>query len=157
MSNQNQSKSDINVTPLIDILLVLLIIFMVVSPIKPSRFLANIPQENNKPGDPNPLSIVVTVRPDLTLSLNQEENLGTINEPSPLLTKLSTIFAERTRNGVLADAMSGRNDLEWEQRIQKTVFLKAPRTISYGEIAKVVDGLKGAGANPIGLQIDGLE
>jgi biopolymer transport protein ExbD len=119
--------------------------------------LANISQENNKPGDPNPLSIVVTVRPDLTLSLNQEENLGTINEPSPLLTKLSTIFAERTRNGVLADAMSGRNDLEWEQRIQKTVFLKAPRTISYGETAKVVDGLKGAGANPIGLQIDDLE
>lgn len=157
MSSKNGTKPDINVTPLIDILLVLLIIFMVVSPIKPSRFQAQIPQENNEPGEPNPLSIVVAVHPDLTLSLNKEENLGTINEPSPLLTRLSTIFAERTRNGVLADGMGARNDLAWEQRIQKTVFLKAPRSVSYGEIAKVIDGLKGAGANPIGLQIDGLE
>ena len=39
----------------------------------------------------------------------------------------------------------------------RTVFIKAPRSVSYGEVAHVIDGLKGAGAEPIGLQIDELE
>ena len=37
-----------------------------------------------------------------------------------------------------------------------TVFLRAPRELSYGSVAKVIDGIKGAGANPVGLQIDEL-
>jgi biopolymer transport protein ExbD len=47
-------------------------------------------------------------------------------------------------------------DVPEERRIEKTVFIKAPRSISYGEVAKVIDGVKGAGADPVGLQLDGL-
>ena len=42
-------------------------------------------------------------------------------------------------------------------RIEKTVFIKAPRTLAYGEVARVMDGLKGTGASPIGLQLDDLK
>jgi biopolymer transport protein ExbD len=43
-----------------------------------------------------------------------------------------------------------------QYRIQKTVFVKAPRSIAYGDVAKVIDGLKGSGADPVGLQLDDL-
>ena len=61
----------INVTPLIDVLLVLLIIFMVVTPLKPSRFKADIPTQRDPNEDlsklkPNPLTLVVSIAPDLS-------------------------------------------------------------------------------------------
>ncbi len=43
------------------------------------------------------------------------------------------------------------------ERIEKTVFIRAPRSIYYGDVAQVIDAVKGAGANPVGLQIDNLE
>jgi biopolymer transport protein ExbD len=52
--------------------------------------------------------------------------------------------------------MFSRPDVPEDYRIEKTVFIKAPRSISYGEVAKVIDGVKGAGAKPVGLQLDGL-
>ncbi len=52
--------------------------------------------------------------------------------------------------------MLRRIDLPESLRIEKTVFIKAPRSIAYGDVAKVIDGIKGAGANPIGLQLDNL-
>jgi biopolymer transport protein ExbD len=53
--------------------------------------------------------------------------------------------------------MLARFDLPEDARIQKTVFIKAPRGIPYGEVVRVMDGLKGAGAEPIGLQLDDLK
>ena len=74
----------INVTPLIDVLLVLLIIFMVISPLKPSRFAAKVPAEpkNEQQLDvkPNPLTLVVNISRDRALSLNNEP-AGTVDEP----------------------------------------------------------------------------
>jgi biopolymer transport protein ExbD len=141
----------INITPLIDILLVLLIIFMVISPLKPARFETKLPAEpDNVPADANINSLVVTVDKNLQLKLNRLENLGTVNDTSALSAELVRVFAERKQNGVLRETAEGLT-------IEKTVFIKAPRTASYGEIAKVVDGVKGAGAHPIGLQIDDLE
>jgi biopolymer transport protein ExbD len=43
-----------------------------------------------------------------------------------------------------------------DEKIEKTVFVKAPRALKYGEVVKVIDAIKGAGANPIGLQVDDL-
>ena len=43
-----------------------------------------------------------------------------------------------------------------DQRIEKTVFVKAPRALPYGNVVKVIDAIKGAGANPVGLQVDDL-
>src|SRR5215210_4969192 len=82
----------INVTPLIDVLLVLLIIFMVVTPLKPSRFKADIPTQRDPNEDlsrlkPNPLTLVVSITPDLQLKLNAD-NIGSVNDTAPLSQKL---------------------------------------------------------------------
>src|SRR5215212_3702252 len=89
----------INVTPLIDVLLVLLIIFMVVTPLKPSRFKADIPTQRDPNEDlsklkPNPLTLVVTVGSDLQIKLNQDA-LGSVNDTAPLAQRLSQVFQQR--------------------------------------------------------------
>src|ERR1043166_7105868 len=90
----------INVTPLIDVLLVLLIIFMVIAPIKPSRFEAKVPAEpkDQQPQNvkPNPLTLVVSInRDDRKIALNND-SVGTVDDPSPLTQKLTEIFTQRT-------------------------------------------------------------
>ena len=149
----------INVTPLIDVLLVLLIIFMVAAPLKPHRFMAKVPSppENNAHIDPGPLTLVVTIEPDRTLKLNALSDMGTVDDLSLLSSKLRSVFEERLHNRAYRFDLIGRVDLSESQRIEKTVFIKAPRSITYGEVARVVDGLKGTGADPIGLQLDDLK
>ena len=149
----------INVTPLIDVLLVLLIIFMVAVPLNPSRFMAKLPSppDNTQDLTPNDHTLVVTIEPDRTLKLNRDADMGTVDDLSKLTTKLVSVFDQRTRNRAYRDDMINRFDLPQDVRIEKTVFIKAPRSISYGEVAKVMDGLKGTGASPIGLQLDDLK
>ena len=149
----------INVTPLIDVLLVLLIIFMVAAPLKPHRFLAKVPDEplNRKDVPPDPRTLVVTIETDRTLKLNDISGMGTVDDISPLNAKLISLFEDRLRNHVYRHDMVTRVDLPEKQRIEKTVFIRAPRSIPYGEVARVMDGLKGSGADPIGLQLDGLK
>src|ERR1044071_3728181 len=89
----------INVTPLIDVLLVLLIIFMVVTPLKPSRFQADIPTQRDPNEDlsklkPNPLTLVVSIASDLSIKLN-ENSVGSVNDVAPLAQRLSLVFAQR--------------------------------------------------------------
>jgi biopolymer transport protein ExbD len=153
-----RNKPFINVTPLIDVLLVMLIIFMVAAPLKPSRFAAKLPSEpDNRSLPPDPRTLVVTIRPDGTLQLNGLTNdMGTIADTSKLSGCLISLFAERTANHVYRDDMRSRIDVPEKYRIEKTVFIKAPRAIAYGEVTRVIDGLKGAGADPVGLQLDGL-
>ncbi len=142
---------NINVTPLIDVLLVLLIIFMIISPLKPSRFEAKVPaepkDEESVPAKPNPLTLVVAVnKSNGSVTLN-DESAGNVADTEALTNKLSQIFKEREQNGAFRE---GTNEVE------KTVFLKAPKGIKYGEVVRVIDGIKTAGAQPIGLQIDDL-
>ena len=153
-----RNKPFINVTPLIDVLLVMLIIFMVAAPLKPHSFAAKLPAEpNNLKVLANIHTLVVTVQPDHTLKLNGlDSDMGTVEDPSKLSNFLVALFNERKTNHVYRDEMISRTDVPEEYRIQKTVFVKAPRSIAYGEVAKVIDGLKGAGAEPVGLQLDGL-
>lgn len=141
----------INVTPLIDVLLVLLIIFMVISPLKPSRFEAKVPAEPKDQQDvnvkPNPLTLVVSInRDDRKIALNNDV-VGTVDDPSPLTQKLTEIFTQRANNGVFRE---GTNQVE------KTIFIKSPKSVRYGDVVKVIDAAKTAGAEPIGLQIDDL-
>jgi biopolymer transport protein ExbD len=150
----------INVTPLIDVLLVLLIIFMVVTPLKPSRFKADIPTQRDPNEDlsklkPNPLTLVVTVAPDLSIKLNQDA-LGSVNDTAPLAQRLLQVFQQRKEQRAYKVGMETRADLKEEDRIEKTVFVKAPRATKYGDVVKVIDAIKGAGANPVGLQVDDL-
>lgn len=158
MKNSSTPPPNINVTPLIDVLLVLLIIFMVAAPLRPHRFLAKLPAEphNELPLRPDDRTLVVTIEPDRTLRLNSLTDMGSVSDLSKLTTKLVSLFAERTRNKVYRTEMLDRVDLPEQVRIEKTVFIKAPRAIPYGEVMQVMDGLKATGAEPVGLQLDGL-
>lgn len=150
------AKPNINITPLIDVLLVLLIIFMVIAPGKSTDFKAQIPQQSEDFAIPNPYTLVVSLNSDLTLDLNEQNNFGTINEPKLLVERLQQIFQERMENLVFANHNRFANDSSSNQKIQKTVFIKAPRTVDYGSVVKIIDAVKVAGANPISLQIDDL-
>jgi len=146
------TKPQINVTPLIDVLLVLLIIFMIIAPLKPSRFEAKLPQVPKDIANvqPNPDTLVVAIDSDKSLRLNKENNLGSIENSADLIARLQEIFQKRTDNGVYSQSSDGK-------LIEKTVFIKAPRAIDYGSVAKVVDAVKIAGAEPISLQMDDLD
>lgn len=155
----NAVKPAINVTPLIDVLLVLLIIFMLIAPAKPTDFKARIPQEPK--GDeivrPNPNALVVALEADSSVRLNRENNVATIDAPDKLVATLAEIFRRRAENRDYAESLAARNDLsEWE-KTERTVFIRAPRAADYGRVAKLIDAVKTAGANPISLQIDDLE
>ncbi len=141
----------INVTPLIDVLLVLLIIFMVITPVKPSRFEAKVPAEpkNEQQLDvkPNPLTLVIAInRENRGIALNNE-SAGSVDDPTALTAKLTDIFNQRTTNGVFRENTN---------EVEKTVFIKSPTLVKYGDVVKVIDAAKMAGASPIGLQIDDL-
>ena len=157
--NDSSAKPNINVTPLIDVLLVMLIIFMVAAPLRPHRFLAKLPSPPppiQQHINPDPRTLVVIVEADRTLRLNGLTDMGTLDDLSKLTARLVDLFAERTRNRVYRDDMMSRPDVPEDQRIEKTVFIRAPRSLSYGEVARLIDGVKGTGASAIGLQLDGL-
>src|SRR6185369_14763794 len=114
MKQIKSTKPDINVTPLIDVLLVLLIIFMVAAPLKPARFLAKVPSppDNSVPVEPNRLTLVVSIEPDRTLKLNRlPDDMGTIDDLSKINKRLVDVFAERTKYRVYRDDLRARIDL----------------------------------------------
>jgi biopolymer transport protein TolR len=122
-----RAVSEINVTPLVDVLLVLLIIFMVVVPLAPRALDTNLPPRTSGNADPT-LALVVTI--DQTgLALNRR--------PVPTLQDLASR---------LADALAGRTD--------RTVFVRAAGTVSYGGVVQVMDVAAGAGAQRIGIMND---
>jgi biopolymer transport protein ExbD len=153
-----QAKPSINVTPLIDVLLVMLIIFMIAAPLKPQRFLANVPSKP-EPDDkvqPNILTLVVTIKSDRSLSLNRDSDMGSVYDTTKLCATLADLFRQRAVNHAYKYELRDRIDMPEEVRIEKTVFIRAPRSLPYADVVRVLDGLKGAGASPIGLQIDDL-
>jgi biopolymer transport protein ExbD len=151
------NKPNINVTPLIDVLLVLLIIFMVVSPLKPAAFKAKVPAESKTLGDAHPESLVVLIGPDGSLGLNGERGLGTVADTAKLRERLASVFAARAANLVFKEHGLDDPNFPSPDNIERTVFIKAPRSLGYGSVANVIDAAKAAGAVPIGLQIDDLE
>ena len=130
---------NINVTPLIDVLLVLLIIFMVIQPQKEAKFESQIPQKPQE-SQPNvtPPSDMLMV--DVKMTGSGPDQQIELNSKPMTLQELAT---------TLKDLL--------EQRPDKTVFIKAPKDKQYGDIVAVIDTVKGAGAQPIGLQIDYLQ
>ncbi|HLF84951.1 MAG TPA: biopolymer transporter ExbD [Blastocatellia bacterium] len=130
---------NINVTPLIDVLLVLLIIFMVIQPQKEAKFESQIPQ---KPQD----TATSMVPPSDLLMVDVKMQGSGPDQQIELNSKPMTLVELAT---TLKDLL--------EQRPDKTVFIKAPKDKQYGDIVSVIDTVKGAGAQPIGLQIDYLQ
>jgi biopolymer transport protein ExbD len=124
-------KPDINITPLIDVLLVLLIIFMVISPVEPARWEAKTPQKPKDVGKSDATLLVVTLAADGALALNSAP--------------------------IAQDELGPRLTAELEGRVDRTVILKAPKELPYARVGSVVDIVEGAGAEPLGLQIDFLD
>jgi biopolymer transport protein ExbD len=119
---------------------------MVVSPLKPGRFKVKLPTDprNTSPAEPHPDTLIVTLIADSTLALNKDVGLGSVDDASPLSQRLGQLFKEREANG----------DIDGSGNVVKTVFIQAPKGTAYGDVAKVVDAVKVAGADPISLQID---
>ena len=128
MGGGSGPKSDINMTPMIDVLLVLIIIFMVITPLTPKGLEALVPQPPPKDQKPNPAddrTIVVTVNKDHTMLVNTEpiaENL--------LQKRLEDIF---------------------KTRAERIMFVKGDPDLEYKWVAEVVDIGHGAGVDKIGL------
>ncbi len=98
-----------------------------------------------KPDDeikPNPLLLVISRTDDGQIKLNNEDQtLDSLGK------RLSAVFKSREENGLF------RQDT---YEIEKTVFVKVPKKFKYEDVIPLVDAAKGAGANPIGMQIDDL-
>jgi biopolymer transport protein ExbD len=159
--NPEGTKPSINVTPLIDILLVLLIIFMVITPLRPARFKTLVPQPplESEIIHLSPRTLVVSVERDLTVKLIRGMTTvaeGSVGDAGGVAARLAQEWRERKASGSWKEGFESRADLAPDERIERTVFVRAPRSIAYGEVAKVIDSIKGAGAQPVGLQTDEL-
>ena len=154
---------DINVTPFIDILLVLLIIFMVITPLKPTRFKTLVPEKSEEMSaqakqSPRTLIVAIDKTQKVTLTRGASQIAdGAVEDPSNIATRLAAEFKERRDQQIWKEGFESRAELSPDERIEKTVFVKAPQNFKYGDVVKVIDAIKGAGANPVGLQTEALE
>jgi biopolymer transport protein ExbD len=99
------------------------------------------------PVKPHPLTLVVGIDLAGKVTLNLEP-AGSTDNTRPLVKRLRRIFAERTRNRVYEPGG------EKEMRIAKLVYITAPESAKYVAVVRVINAIKLAGGNPIGLQID---
>ena len=155
--------SQINVTPMVDVMLVLLIIFMVITPLKPARFKTLVPEKSenlNQAAKQSPLTLIVNIKKDQSAELVKGGNHvvdASVSDPSPIASALNSEFKARKEQQNWKAGYESRTDIPPDQRIEKTVFIKAPENFKYGDVVKIIDAVKGAGADPVGLQTEALE
>jgi biopolymer transport protein ExbD len=127
VGSKKGAMASINITPYIDILLVLLIIFMVITPIRQMDLNVKVPQANNdtKPTAVDPSVIVISIGEAAQLAINGESQ---------------TI-----------DRLGGKLQEIYSARANKNMFISASAKLPYGDVVHVIDIAKGAGVGDIGL------
>jgi biopolymer transport protein ExbD len=102
------------------------------------------------PRVPNCGRLVVTVNGDGMLYLNQDQ-MGTLDNPDRLLDRVWSTLQVRTELHVYKADIEATSDVREEDRIEKSVYIRAPRAMRFGEVSDLIDDLKQVGAKPIGL------
>ena len=127
-------KADINMTPMIDVLLVLIIIFMVITPLTPKGLEALVPQPpppNQKAQEDNTRTVVIVINKDKSMMINQEPT-----DENKLGSRLEEIF---------------------KTRAERVVFVKGDPDLEFREVAKAIDIAHGAGIDKVGLMTAKVE
>ncbi|OGT98824.1 MAG: protein TolR [Geobacteraceae bacterium GWB2_52_12] len=128
MGGQNSNRAvmaEINVTPLVDVMLVLLVIFMVTAPMMQQGVQVNLPKADTKAMTPDEVSVIVSVDKSGKVFIDKEEIPA-----GDLRKRLSTMFAARSK---------------------KEVFLNADAAVPYGEVVRTMADIKGAGIERLGM------
>jgi biopolymer transport protein TolR len=128
MGGRNDNRgimAEINVTPLVDVMLVLLVIFMVTAPMMQQGVQVNLPKADTKAMTPQEEAVVVTVDKSGKVFINKDQ--VPVNE---LRGRLSTMFAAREK---------------------KEVFLKADAGVPYGDVVRAMADIKSAGIERLGM------
>jgi biopolymer transport protein TolR len=125
LGSSEELQSEINITPLVDVVLVLLVIFMVVTPLLKQEVPIELPLADNSRATQDLTQLTLTIAADGGVLLNSQPMLR-----EALVTQLQAIYAERA---------------------DKTIFLEADRNLSYGQVVDVMDDCKAAGVTAIGV------